>query len=237
MSPADAKFSVDDKDKQTRYIGYVAIAIFFFITVVWSSFAPLESAALAPAIVQVEGKRKAVQHLEGGIVAEILVSNGDPVAKGEPLLLLDAAKDRAELKIVTGRLANARAEVDRLRSERDDSDSVAFSALLNDLSAADENARSAIASEAALFEARRADRIGEESVLRERIKGLDALAISKQHVLDSLGDEIETCQIFWQRATWTRNGCENSSAQDLRLLAIWQTSSYRLSRQSCSYSS
>ena len=69
MSPADAKFPVDDKDKQTRYIGYVAIAIFFFITVVWSSFAPLESAALAPAIVQVEGKRKAVQHLEGGIVA------------------------------------------------------------------------------------------------------------------------------------------------------------------------
>ena len=192
MSTADADtpFSVDDKDKHARYIGYLAIAIFFFITVVWSSFAPLESAALAPGVVLVEGKRKAVQHLEGGIVAEILVSNGDPVAKGEPLLLLDAAKDRAELKIVTGRLANARAEVDRLRSERDDSDSVAFSALLNDLSAADENARSAIASEAALFEARRADRIGEESVLRERIKGLDALAISKQHVLDSLGDEI-----------------------------------------------
>jgi epimerase transport system membrane fusion protein len=62
--------------------------------------------------------------------------------------------------------------------------------LLNDLSAADENARSAIASETALFEARRADRIGEENVLRERIKGLDALAISKQHVMDSLGDEI-----------------------------------------------
>lgn len=192
MSTADADtpFSVDDKDKHARYIGYIAIAIFFFITVVWSSFAPLESAALAPAVVQVEGKRKAVQHLEGGIVAEILVSNGDHVSKGEPLLLLDAAKDRAELKIVTGRLANARAEVDRLRSERDDSDSVAFSALLNDLSAADENARSAIASETALFEARRADRIGEENVLRERIKGLDALAISKQHVMDSLGDEI-----------------------------------------------
>ena len=192
MSTADADtpFSVDDKDKHARYIGYLAIAIFFFITVVWSSFAPLESAALAPGVVQVEGKRKAVQHLEGGIVAEILVSNGDHVSKGEPLLLLDAAKDRAELKIVTGRLANARAEVDRLRSERDDSDSVAFSALLNDLSAADENARSAIASETALFEARRADRIGEENVLRERIKGLDALAISKQHVMDSLGDEI-----------------------------------------------
>ena len=192
MSPTDADtpFSVDDKDKRTRYIGYFAIAIFFVITVVWSSFVPLESAALAPAVVQVEGKRKAVQHLEGGIVAEILVSNGDSVSKGEPLLLLDAAKDRAELKIVTGRLANARAEVGRLRSERDDSDSVAFSALLNGLSGADENARSAMASETALFEARRADRIGEENVLRERIKGLDALAISKQHVLDSLGDEI-----------------------------------------------
>ena len=177
-------------DRADRRLGYFLIFIFVGIGGLWSSCAPLESASLAPGVVQVEGKRKAIQHLEGGIVSEILVSNGDRVVQGQPLLLLDAAKDRAELKIVAGRLANARAEVDRLRSERDDRTAVEFSVQLTEASASDETARNAMASEIALFEARRADRIGEANVLAERIKGLASLATSKQRVLESLEQEI-----------------------------------------------
>lgn len=177
-------------DRADRRLGYFLIFIFVGIGGLWSSCAPLESASLAPGVVQVEGKRKRIQHLEGGIVSEILVSNGDRVVQGQPLLLLDAAKDRAELKIVAGRLANARAEVDRLRSERDDRTAIEFSVQLTDASAGDENIRNAMASEIALFEARRADRIGEANVLAERIKGLASLTTSKQRVLESLEQEI-----------------------------------------------
>lgn len=177
-------------DRADRSLGYFLIFIFVGIGGLWSSCAPLESASLAPGVVQVEGRRKAIQHLEGGIVSEILVSNGDRVVKGQPLLLLDAAKDRAELKIVAGRLTNARAEVDRLRSERDDRTAVEFSVQLKEASASDETARNAMASEIALFEARRADRIGEVNVLIERIKGLASLTTSKQRVLESLEQEI-----------------------------------------------
>jgi epimerase transport system membrane fusion protein len=177
-------------DRADRRLGYLLIVVFVGIGGLWSSCAPLESAALAPGIVQVEGKRKAIQHLEGGIVADILVSNGDRVTEGEILLQLDSAKDRAELKIVSGRLTNARAEVDRLRSERDERTSVEFSAELVATAASDQTVRNAMASEAALFEARRADRLGEANVLTERIKGLEALATSTQSVLASLEQEI-----------------------------------------------
>lgn len=179
-----------ESDRTDRKLGVLLIVFFLGVGGIWSGCAPLESAALAPGVVQVEGKRKAIQHLEGGIVAEILVSNGDRVQKGETLVLLDAAKDRAELKIVSGRLTNAMAEVDRLRSERDDRSSIEISAQLTDAYLRDENARSAIASETALFEARRADRIGEVNVLKERIKGFESLATSKEFMLDSFEQEM-----------------------------------------------
>ena len=74
--------------------------------------------ALAPGIVQVEGKRKAIQHLEGGIVSEILVANGEWVEAGQPLLMLDMTRTLAERDILRGRLYNQQAAVDRLQAER-----------------------------------------------------------------------------------------------------------------------
>ena len=52
-------------DETARKVGYVLL--FFTVVIVggWTAFAPLDSAALAPGIVQVEGQRKQVQHLEG----------------------------------------------------------------------------------------------------------------------------------------------------------------------------
>ena len=73
----------------------------------WAACAPLESAALAPAVVQVIGKRKAVQHLEGGIVAEIGVASGDLVTAGQPLVV-DATRDKAEMMIAQGRIYTGR---------------------------------------------------------------------------------------------------------------------------------
>jgi len=45
----------------------------------WSTFAPLESAAIASGTVESESSRKTIQHLEGGIIREILVADGDAV--------------------------------------------------------------------------------------------------------------------------------------------------------------
>ena len=87
-----------DTDLRVRKLGYLLVIFLILVIGTWSACAPLDSAALAPGLVQVEGKRKSIQHLEGGIVSNILVSNGDLVEVNEPLLVLDATKDRAEQK-------------------------------------------------------------------------------------------------------------------------------------------
>ena len=78
-----------DKERNTRRFGYGVALCLAGIIFIWGAVAPIQSAALAPGIVQVEGKRKAIQHLEGGLIAQILVANGEWVEADQPLLLLD----------------------------------------------------------------------------------------------------------------------------------------------------
>ena len=70
-------------------VGGAVVAVFVGGFGVWAATAPLESAAIAPGVVGVSGERKTVQHLEGGIVADILVADGETVAAGQPLVVLD----------------------------------------------------------------------------------------------------------------------------------------------------
>ena len=109
-----------DTDLRVRKLGYLLVIFLILVIGTWSACAPLDSAALAPGLVQVEGKRKSIQHLEGGIVSNILVSNGDLVEVNEPLLVLDATKDRAEQKILRGKIFSTQAYVFRLTAERDE---------------------------------------------------------------------------------------------------------------------
>ncbi|MDG2272798.1 MAG: biotin/lipoyl-binding protein, partial [Halioglobus sp.] len=92
-----------DNDRRLRRLGYWLTAVLLGGCGMWASFAPIDTGALAPGIVQVEGKRKSVQHLEGGIVSEIMVSNGDRVNQGDPLLSVDVTQANAELLILAGR--------------------------------------------------------------------------------------------------------------------------------------
>jgi HlyD family secretion protein len=70
----------------------------------WSAFAPLESAAIASGAVESESSRKTIQHLEGGIIKEILVADGDVVRAGQILISLDDTKSRAEVESLQGQL-------------------------------------------------------------------------------------------------------------------------------------
>lgn len=187
--------SILESDRRVRRFGYAVVLLVFVGFGGWAIFAPLESAARGVGTVQVEGNRKPIQHLEGGIVDEILVANGDYVAKGQPLLHLESTQILAEQSIIQGRLWAKRATVDRLLSERDDLESVTFSAEL--LAVSDERAKTAIASEQALFNARRSDRMGEVAVLEQRIAQLEqqvegsrAVVEAKTSVADSLKVEI-----------------------------------------------
>ncbi|MGZ8257326.1 MAG: hypothetical protein ACXWTX_06110, partial [Gallionella sp.] len=94
-------------DTPIRKLGYLMVLLVFGFFGGWSVLAPLGSAALAPGTVTVEGYRKTVQHLEGGIVKAIYVRDGDNVVKGQVLLELEDTSSRAQLETLRGQLFSA----------------------------------------------------------------------------------------------------------------------------------
>lgn len=106
--------------------GSALIGIFVFGFGIWSAFAPLHSAAVASGTVVSASSRKTIQHLEGGIIAAILVKDGDTVKTGQTLIRLDDTKARTKLAAIDGQLWDARAREARLFAERDDAPTITF---------------------------------------------------------------------------------------------------------------
>jgi epimerase transport system membrane fusion protein len=179
-----------NNDGHARRFGYAVVVFLVLFGGLWVSCAPIESAALAPGVVQVEGDRKSVQHLEGGIVSEILVTNGEWVEAGQALVKLDVTRTQAELRILEGRWYNSRARVDRLQAERDGIEELSFSETLQKDAIRDGRASNAMASERALFSARQADLRGEIQVLKSQQLGHQLMLRSQRAVAESLQSEI-----------------------------------------------
>lgn len=81
--------------------------------------APLAGAVVASGVVKVADNRKSVQHLEGGIVKEIRVHNGERVAAGQTLIVLEDERTSAGLDLLAGQWDAAATKAARLQAERD----------------------------------------------------------------------------------------------------------------------
>ena len=106
--------------------GGLVVLLFFGAFGAWAVFAPLESAAIAPGVLSVAGKRKTVQHLEGGIVSDILVEEGGTVAAGQTLLVLDDTRADAAFSLWRGQYRSTVALKARLEAERDGLEAVRY---------------------------------------------------------------------------------------------------------------
>jgi len=92
----------------------------------WAATAPLDSAAIAPGMLIVSGNRRQVQHFEGGIVAEIYVSEGSEVVAGDDIIVLQSIQADATLGQLKKRLIYAVARESRLKAERSGQSFVKF---------------------------------------------------------------------------------------------------------------
>ncbi len=100
----------------------VGAAIFLILVLgVWGNFTNISGAVIGTGKVQVATQRTALQHPVGGVVAEMLVQNGDEVRVGDILLRLDATSLSSELNVVEGELFEALANEARLQAIVDDS--------------------------------------------------------------------------------------------------------------------
>ena len=107
-------------------LGAAVIVFTFVVLGGWSAVARLDSAVVADGAIAVESNRKTVQHLEGGIVREILVRDGDVVQQGDTLIRLDPTRNEATDKGFRQQLAIAGALLARLTAQRDMADTVDF---------------------------------------------------------------------------------------------------------------
>lgn len=106
--------------KRPAMIGYAIIVLTFVVLGGWSAIAQIASAVIASGVVTVESNKKTAQHLEGGIVREILVREGQRVEEGQLLFRLDTTQPQANLEMLQNQLDAAIAQEARLLAERND---------------------------------------------------------------------------------------------------------------------
>lgn len=102
----------------TVLFGVAVFGLFIAAAVVWAVQAPLSGAIIANGVVSFEGKRRTVQHLEGGIIDEIRVAEGDHVTAGQVLIELDRTEAEARAFELLNRIRTLAGEESRLRAER-----------------------------------------------------------------------------------------------------------------------
>ncbi len=177
--------------------GTAVILLFFVVFGGWAALAPLKSAAIAPGVVAVESNRKTIKHLEGGIVAEIMVRDGDVVKAGQTLIRLDDTQARVTLERLTGRVISGRALEARLIAERDGREDITFPAFLLTSEAAKANAE-ILAGQSNIFSTRKDALAGQKQILgqqiaqlSEEIAGLRGQIAAENTQLDLIQSELK----------------------------------------------
>jgi epimerase transport system membrane fusion protein len=193
-------------DRPVRRTGYIILLVAFGLFGGWAALAGLDSAVVAPGVVNVDSYRKTVQHLEGGIVKEILVRDGDAVKIGDVLLRLDDTQVRAQLEMVRNQYLTYLALGARLATEREQHKTITFPEELREEARNDPRVQDILTAQEREFEARRGSLQGEIAVLEQRIdqleeqiRGLDAMQAIKQKRIDSYREEVKDMKKLFDR--------------------------------------
>jgi len=205
MPPAQESISDQLGTRRSVLVGTTIILIFFGIFGAWAVFAPLDSAAIASGKLAVENNRKVVQHLEGGIVKEILVRDGEAVKTGQPLIRLVSIQPRAQLQLIRGQRNALLARAARLRAERDGNVGLSFPEELT-AQGDDSRVQETMLGQLNIFAARRDAIEGKRQILgqrvaqfREEIAGIEAQIWSADEQLVLIEDELTGLQTLFAK--------------------------------------
>jgi HlyD family type I secretion membrane fusion protein len=153
--------------------GFVLTVVGFGGFCAWAALAPLSSAAMAPGTVTADTNRKTVQHLDGGVVGEILVRDGDHVEAGQVLMRLDDLETRSTVTLLEGQRRAYAAQEARLLAEQRRADQLVFPASLANLRG-DPDMAEILTGQERIFDSRRASLHGRITVTHQRIAQYEA---------------------------------------------------------------
>jgi HlyD family type I secretion membrane fusion protein len=170
--------------RATILFGFAVVFLMLGGFVIWATLAPLAEAVVAAGTVKVDSSRKQIQHLEGGIVKDILVRDGDRVKHGDILVRLDETRAAASVAILRDGLDEALAQEARLLAERDDLRGIIFHEALLARSG-NPKVRGVLDSQRILWEARRAALEGEVQILEKQVAQLQEDILGYQGQIDA----------------------------------------------------
>ena len=188
-----------DRLRDVTWTGNLLVCCFVLGLGTWSTLAPLESAAIAVGTVESESSRKTIQHLEGGIIREILVADGDVVHAGQTLISLEDTRARAEAESLQGQLWDATAREARLQAEQQRDEQVSFPATLETAQTAAPSVATVLAGQQSIFETRRqvfqsqvAVNRDKRSQVEKEIEGLRAQQSAASKRIEIVREEADT---------------------------------------------
>ncbi|ANK86866.1 MULTISPECIES: HlyD family type I secretion periplasmic adaptor subunit [unclassified Rhizobium] len=214
----------------------------------WAATTELSSAVIGEGVVVVDGDVKKIQHLTGGIVSELLVSENEHVSAGQVLIRLDGTATRAQLSIVESTLAQLYARRARLKAERIGADSFEVEENLSDLTSSTA-AQQLLDGERKLFDSRRSALIGMKSQLAsrkdqlgEQIKGLVVQINATGDSLGLIEQELEAVDVLYKKGLVTlqrlntlkraRADLQGNSGQEIAAKAEAEGKAIEIDRQS-----
>lgn len=180
--------------RQIKY-GLIALFIFFATFLSWAIFAPIESASIAEGTIVLDFNHKVIQHLEGGIIDDILVKEGQMVKEGEVLLYLHNTKAKSDQEIALKNLWAMKAQRERLLAEKEGRESLnsknIFSEIGNFSSSDEAQLNEIISNQINLFESRRQKVYEDKKSLESKINSLKAQRNSSEQQLKILRKKLK----------------------------------------------
>lgn len=201
-SPPDNRWSA----ARPVIIGLLGLIVLFGGFGTWAMTTQIAGAIVASGRIEVDRNRQIVQHEIGGVVAAILVDEGDTVAAGDLLIQLDPRILASKLAITEGHLFELMARRGRFQAERDAADAVIFDDELMAAGVADPDVQELMDGQENLFFARRTSVAQESEKLGKRrdqigsqIIGIEAQSTSLTRQLELIEQEMRGKQSLLDR--------------------------------------
>jgi protease secretion system membrane fusion protein len=162
----------------------------------WATLAPIDEGVPAQGVIAVGSKRKSIEHLAGGLIEKILVREGQHVAAGDELVLLNGVQGKAALNATLSQWRSAAATMARLTAEREGAGQIHFPFALTE-ERNDPDVGATLKAQLDLFVARRKALDGELRIIREsaralelQLASLDQLKVGREKQIRLFTDQL-----------------------------------------------
>jgi len=204
LSPGSVTFGPlrPDVRRPTRYgNALILIVVAFFVG--WGGFVHLDGGAIAPGVINPDSGKKTIQHLEGGIIAELPVHEGETVKMGQPVVVLESTQARAAHEALVQQRRSLLARKARLDAEKAGESRIQWPP---ELRSSDPQIRGIVAAQQLVFETRRSTHASRRDILAQRIeqlvqqiKGYQSQVESTSRQSDFISQELRAKEYLLER--------------------------------------